>query len=145
PSETVELIKSVLGPADNRQHVRQKNNIRRLIGYGFINPEAAIACSADRATFWATGVIDRNQRISIDVPVPACLNGQALPHSITATLAWISPVNPNRQAYKAVRLCILDNTDIVNELQVNPVMQPDLNQVKKGTVSSRMWSGRRSP
>ena len=34
PQAASELIKQVLGPADNRQHVRQRDNIRRFLGYG---------------------------------------------------------------------------------------------------------------
>lgn len=80
PHEASELIKQVLGPPDNRLHQHQKDNIRRFLGYGLVDAEAAVACAEDRATFWACGVLQRDQSVTIQIPIPACVNGQARPH-----------------------------------------------------------------
>lgn len=77
PAVTAERIKRILGPVSNKQHVRQKDNIRRFLGYGLVDTEAALACTDDRATFWACGTLPREQTVTIQVPVPVCMNGQA--------------------------------------------------------------------
>lgn len=145
PQSASELIREVLGPVDNRQHVKQKDNIRRFLGYGVADSDMAISCTEDRATFWATGTLPREQAIRVEVPVPICINGQARLHALFATLAWFTPVLPGRQSYRAVRL-ILTESDELSALRVEAAKtQPDQNQSRRGTVYSKRWEGKRAP
>jgi hypothetical protein len=145
PSESAALIKSILGPANPKQSVRQKENIRRFMGYGLVSPDDAVTCASDRGTFWAIGTIGRDKRCTVNVPLPVCMSGKALPHSMTATLAWFTPVHPGRQSYRSVKLSLLEPGDF-DQLRVEPAKtQPDLNQASKGTVFSRRWEGDRAP
>jgi hypothetical protein len=145
--ETTDFLRELLGPADPKLHTRQKDNIRRYLGYGFVDADEAVACATDRATFWVTGEIPSEQRMSIDVPVPSCINGQALPHGLWATLAWFSPVRPGRGLYRAVRLNLLNpEEDQLRDLRVTgSKRQPDTNQARRGTLVSRRWIGNRPP
>ena len=145
PSESAALIKSILGPADPKQSVRQKENIRRFMGYGLVSPDNAVSCASDRATFWAVGSLGQESRCSIQVPLPVCMSGQARAHSMTTSLAWFTPVHPGRQSYRSVKLSLLAPEDF-NELRVLPTKtQPDYNQASKGTAFSRRWEGDRAP
>lgn len=145
PADSAELIKSVLGPADPKQHIRQKDNIRRFLGFGIVSAEDAIYCAADRATFWTAGTLGSEKRRSITVPLPACMGGQAQPHSIRGTLAWLTPVLPGRQSYRSVKLSLLAS-DELGGFRVEPSkIQPDTNQAGRGTVYSRRWDGSRAP
>ena len=145
PEDAANLIRDTVGPADNRQHVRQKDNIRRFLGYGVVDGEDAVACAADRATFWAAGQIEREQSVVIDVPIPLCMGGQAKPHALWATLAWFTPARSGRNRYRAVRLSLQEPDDL-SGLQVQPAKaQPDSNQSKRGTVISRRWDGEKAP
>jgi hypothetical protein len=141
PKDTASFIKSVMGPSDGRQHVKQKDNIRRLIGYGIANPELAIACIDDRATFWATGTLNADRGVSIDVPIPACIGAKAQPHHIQVTLAWTSLVSASRKAYRNVRLVLEEPADLQTLGVEGAKFQPDQNQVRRGTVYSRCWEG----
>ncbi|MEH2482044.1 hypothetical protein V1282_005401 [Nitrobacteraceae bacterium AZCC 2146] len=146
PAETADLIKGVLGPEDNSKHSQQKDNIRRFLGYGIADPEAAVACAADRATFWAVGGLGPDERRLIKVPVPHCVNGISRPHSLTATLAWFTPILPGRQIYRSVRLVICEPGDEIGALRIDGSRtQPDQNQSKRGTVYSRRWDGDAAP
>lgn len=145
PQAASDLIKQVLGPPDNRQHVRQKDNIRRFLGYGLADPDAAVACTEDRATFWASGTLPLNQAVTVQVPIPICINGQAKLHALHATLAWFTPVLPGRQSYRAVRLTLTESGEL-SCLRVKVAKaQPDQNQGRRGTVFSRRWEGARAP
>lgn len=135
----------MLGPANPKQHVRQRDNIRRFLGYGVVNADNAIYCASDRATFWAGGSLSPETRRSILIPLPACMSGQALPHSVSATLAWFTPVQPGRQSYRSVRLSLLTSEDI-EQFRVLPAKaQPDSNQASRGTIISRRWEGDKAP
>jgi hypothetical protein len=145
PTDSAALIKSVLGPPDPKQHVRQKDNIRRFLGFGIVSAEDAVYCASDRATFWVAGTLGSEKRRSITVPLPACMGGKAQPHSIQATLAWFTPVLPGRQSYRSVKLSLLAS-DELGGFRVDPSkIQPDTNQAGKGTVYSRRWDGERAP
>jgi hypothetical protein len=140
-----QLIKGVMGPADPRQHIRQKDNIRRFLGFGLVDPDDAVACVADRATFWATGTVHSDKIVDVRVPVPGSMGGQARSHFLAATLAWFAPTSPGRKSYRAVRLKILEPDEIdVLRVKAHP-NQPDTNQSNRGTLFTRCWEGDRAP
>lgn len=144
PEETTTLIKSLLGPFGKGQASHQKDNIRRFLGYGVLDPDDAVACAADRATFWAVGSLANERSVEISIPVPTAIGGRAQPHFISATLAWLTPVLPGRKAYRAVRMKILDPQDIDGLGVAAHGNQPDGNQTNRGTVYTRCWSGERA-
>lgn len=144
PADGAALIKATLGPSDNKQHVRQKDNIRRFLGYGIVDPELAVSCTTDRATFWATGTINADRAQTISIPVPLVFALKALPHHMRATLAWFTPTLPGRQSYRSVRLRVRKPIDL-DVLRIAPAKgQPDENQTARGTVFTRCWEGDRA-
>jgi len=145
PENTAAKIKETVGPADGKQHVKQKDNIKRFLGFGTFEPEDAIACASDRATFWAVGSLGPEQNVSISVPVPHAYGQKTQFHSISATLAWFTPINPGRQGYRAVRLKLLEPTESgAMGVEAKNSPQPDQNQMSRGTVSTRCWSGEKA-
>jgi hypothetical protein len=145
PETTADLFKELLGPHGRGQAPRQKDNIRRFLGYGVLDSEDAVACAADRATFWTVGHLGNEQSVTISVPVPAVLGGRAEPHMISATLAWFTPVVSGRKSYRSVRMKLLAPNEI-EQLGVDAHgRQPDHNQIARGTMLSRCWSGNAAP
>lgn len=145
PREVAELIKATVGPWGRGQASKQKDNIRRFLGFGCVDAEDAIACAADRATFFATGLLPRDRTITIEVPVPQAIGGKAQPHSLFATLAWFTPVSPGRKSYRSCRLKILKPAELGALGVAAHSWQPDENQTNRGTVFSRCWAGEEAP
>jgi len=144
PADIAARIKDVIGPVGGH-HSHIKDNIRRFLGFGYVDAEDAVACADDRATFWAVGELPRERVATIRVPVPAVMSGQARPHSLSATLAWFTPVQPGRKSYRSVRLKLLDPAE-TDALSVSPrSLQPDGHQTNRGTVFMRCWEGRKAP
>jgi hypothetical protein len=144
PSMSASLIRSTIGPAGGH-HALQKDNIRRFLGFGLVDPDDAVACASDRATFWVVGQLDRNKIASISIPVPVAIGGQARPHELSATLAWFTPTAPGRKSYRLVRLKLLEPEELGTLGVTAHRDQPDANQTNRGTVFSRCWSGSRAP
>ena len=145
PEDTAALIRATIGPPYGKFHVRQKDNIRRFLGYGIVEAEDAVACADDRATFWAAGTLQANKIATVDVPVPAAIGGQARLHFLAATLAWFTPTSSGRRSYRSVRLKVLEPTEL-DALRVRAHGdQPDGNQTNRGTLFARCWSGDRAP
>jgi hypothetical protein len=145
PDDMAELIRRTIGPTGRGQASRQKDNIRRFLGYGSVDADDAVACAADRATFFATGSLQRYRTTTIAVPVPLAIGGQARPHALTATLAWFTPVSPGRKSYRSCKLKILDPAEIDALAVKAHANQPDGNQTNRGTVFTRCWSGQSAP
>ncbi|WP_235425356.1 S8 family peptidase [Croceibacterium mercuriale] len=145
PEDMAEVIRRTIGPIGRGQASRQKDNIRRFLGFGCVDADEALACTADRATFFATGMLARDRTATIEVPVPAAIGGQARPHLLAATLAWFTPVSPGRKSYRSCKLRILD-PDETEALAIKAHSnQPDGNQTNRGTVFTRVWAGDQAP
>lgn len=145
PRNVADLIKATVGPWGRGQASKQKDNIRRFIGFGCVDATDAVACAADRATFFVTGSLRNDRNVTIEVPVPIAMGGKARPHSLSATLAWFTPVAPGRKSYRTCRLKILKPASI-GELGVSShSWQPDENQTNRGTIFSRCWDGSDAP
>lgn len=146
PAEAYELITRTIGPHGPGQASKQKDNVRRFCGHGVVDPTDVVAGAADRATFWSVGMLGPEEAKRVDVPIPACVSGQALPHEMIATLAWFTPILPGRKSYRTVRLSILEPTQPLQRLRLDGASdQPDQNQIRRGTVASRRWTGNRAP
>lgn len=78
------------------------------------------------------------------VPIPTAISGQARPHSISASLAWLTPVLPGRKSYRSVRVKILEPRELDVLAVTGHGGQPDMNQTNRGTVYTRQWSGDRA-
>lgn len=144
PDQAAALVKRLVGPFGKGQASRQKDNIRRFLGYGVYDADDAVACAADRATFWCVGELGRERSVDVVVPIPAVMGGQARPHTFSATLAWFTPVQPGRKSYRGVRMKILAPDDLDDLAVKGHGNQPDLNQTNRGTVFTRQWSGDRA-
>ncbi|WP_428153847.1 S8 family peptidase [Brevundimonas sp.] len=140
-----DLIREILGPADNRQHVRQKDNIRRYLGYGAVDAAAVLACAEDRATLWSVGQLQREAAHTFSIPLPVAMSGLPRPHEITATVAWFTPPRVGAAAYRGVRLKLLEPATGKETFAVASARdQPDANQAHGGTVIHRRWTGDRA-
>jgi hypothetical protein len=115
------------------------------LGFGMVDPEDAVACAEDRATFWATGLLQPNKIAVIDVPVPLAMAGRAQDHSVFATLAWFTPTSPGRRSYRSVRLKLLEPTELGALAVKAHGNQPDGNQTNRGTLFARCWQGDKAP
>ncbi len=145
PHETATFIRTVIGPPEGKYHSRQKDNIRRFLGFGIVDADDAVACADDRATFWVTGLLQPNKIAAISIPVPAAIGGQARPHALSATLAWFTPTSPGRKSYRSVRLKLLEPTELAALSVQAHGNQADVNQTSRGTLFTRCWSGDKAP
>jgi hypothetical protein len=136
-----DFIRSVIDEGADMHHEHWRREVCRYLGYGFVDPEDAIACAADRATMWATGTIGPEGSITFDVPIPTALGSNAEPREVRSTLAWFAPTRPGYLAYRAVKLKILSlQRDALQLAGVRPTTgQPTNSQSESGTIVHRRW------
>lgn len=139
-----DLLVEVLGPPEGKYSYRQKDNVRRYLGFGVYDPERIINCADDRATLWAVGSLAADQGQRFRVPWPATMSAKAQPHGLSATIAWFSPPRPGAVSYRAVRMKIIEPTQLGEAGIKASGIQPDPKQAHKGTVVHRRWDGKRA-
>lgn len=136
-----DLLIEVVGPPEGKFSYRQKDNVRRYLGFGAFDPELIINCAEDRATLWAVGTLNSDQGQRFRVPWPVTMSGKARQHGLFATLAWFSPPRPGAVAYRSVRLKIVEPGQLGAAGMKATGVQPDPKQAHKGTVVHRRWDG----
>jgi hypothetical protein len=140
-----DLIVEILGPADNKQSVRQKDNVGRYLGYGAVDADIVLDCADDRATLWAVGNLQKGESHTFWVPLPAVMSGKAQLHELSATIAWFAPPRIGTASYRGVRLKLVEPTDTAKTFAVKAASeQPDTNQAHRGTVIHRRWAGEKA-
>jgi hypothetical protein len=135
------MVEGVFGPADPKLWQQRNAHVQRLFGYGAPAIDEALACIRNRATLWGHGVLGVNEACVFRVPLPDCIFGNRIHRSISATVAWYTPVLPGRQQYKAVRL-IIEEPDGLDPVGVAPTSgQVGQYAAARGTLFHRSWSG----
>jgi len=81
-----------------------KDMASAFLGYGRVDPERALACTEQRATFLSGGLIRPNEQWIHSVPIPSCLHSQGCWRKVAITLAWFTPIAPRSRAYRGIRL-----------------------------------------
>lgn len=140
PPDGRSLVEEIFGPVGQHFGARRKKNLQRLFGYGIPAIDEATACLTSRASLWGYGVLGENDGLTFDLPIPQEMFGNNSARTVTATVAWMSPVEPGRRAYKSVRLQ-------VEEPDVRPLGvaaqrgQAEKTTTLRGTVFHRAWTG----
>ena len=140
-----DFIRPVVDPTLALHHEHWRREVSRHLGFGFVDPEDAIACAGERATMWATGTLGTEGSLTFDIPVPAALTTQATHREIRATLAWFTPIRPGHLAYRAVKLKIasLEPVSLQTAGIATTTDQPSNSQSETGTVVHRRWTDSR--
>lgn len=135
------FIRPIIDPHGTMHHEHWRRDVCRHLGYGFMDPDDAVACTADRATLWATGSLGPEAATVFDVPVPATLGAQADHREVRVTLAWMAPVRPGHVAYRAVKLRIaaLGQASLNSAGIATTSGQPPNSQSEGGTIIHRRW------
>lgn len=126
-------------------HLRYKDDLTRLFGYGLPNIEEAINCAPQRATLIGFGsIINVKQTHLYRVPLPNSLDNVREFRSVTLTLAWLSPVNIRRRDYRRAKLKI-EPDEFKNKIKVQRVKpQPSHIAVERGTLFHVRYEGKRA-
>jgi hypothetical protein len=134
-------LDEVLGPA-GRDWQRHRDNISRFLGYGRPDIGRVLDCTAERATLFAYGDLLQDTQDEFDIPLPPSIEGATQFRRLTTTLAWLTPVNPRHQQYRAATLEVLPNGDDNFSLAVARISgQPTHYATNRGTVSHCVFEG----
>jgi hypothetical protein len=138
PPASRSMIHNVFGP-QGQGHGRQRTaNVLRHFGYGVPDVDEVLGCISSRATLWGEGVVGENDAKIFRLPLPASLSGVRGPRKLSVTLAWFTPVQPGRRAYRGVRLKVEEP-----EFQTicSKALGGQSERKPRGTIYHRCWEG----
>lgn len=109
-------------------------------GYGGMSRTLAGGCLPNEATIVCAGTISANEERVLAVPLPAGLQQTGLKR-LTATLAWLSPVNWRHRQYRRAALSFAKPTGFT---QLGPAIDIQADATKRGTVQHAVWEVNRA-
>ena len=137
-----DILDQLYGPHGQGSHVVRRDNIARLLGYGFPDVEEAISCAPNRATLVGHGAIEARQTNIHRIPLPPSLEMVTEPRAVTITVTWFSPINPRHQAYRRAKLVVSAITKFEDAAGVKrSAGQPSDKSVPRGTVFHTRYEG----
>ena len=131
------------GPQGRGKHAERRDNISRLLGFGFPEIEEALSCTPNRATLVGYGMINARENNIHRIPLPPSLENVQEPRSLTVTVAWFSPINCRHQAYRQAKLEVnpLEKPEKAVGVERLSRQQPASPSIQRGTVFHTRYEG----
>ena len=125
---------AALKSAQNSRTFREY--LGRFLGYGSADLPKVMACTEQRVTVLGFGELDDGEGAEFVLPLPPSLSAVNERRRLTITLAWLSPVNSNRQNYRVAHLWFNPNNNITPQR-----ICTDHLAVQRGTVQHEVLEG----
>lgn len=109
-------------------------------GYGVLSRSLARGCLPNEATVVCAGTISANEERVVAVPLPAGLQQTGLKR-LTASLAWLSPVNWRHRQYRRAALSFAKPTGLT---ELGTALDVQAEATKRGTVQHAVWEVNRA-
>ena len=142
--EKAQLLDGLFPPQGVGSHYTRRDDIARLLGYGFPQVTRVLDCAENQATLLGYGTISANSGLLYKVPLPEELDGVRAFRAFTATLAWFTPHNLHHQGYRKAALDISAATDEKYWIAQDRDLQPTDKAIARGTVFHERRSAERA-
>lgn len=119
-------------PADLRVHAQLTPYAH---GYGVVVDDLAAGCQANEATVLYLGKLGANEQSVLRLPLPNGLQSRGIKR-ITATLAWLSPVNWQHRQYRRAALNFSKPSGFTD---LGTSVDTDAERSKRGTLQHTLW------
>jgi len=96
-----ESAKATLG---STKHQQARAHTAKAYGYGVLRPDRMDASPESGVTLVGLGSVRKDEAVVFDAPLPPSFSGIRSVRSLDVSLAWFSPTDPARRAYRLARL-----------------------------------------
>lgn len=126
--------------ADYWEH--RRDDVSRFLGFGIVDIERVIECAENRATLIGWNTIHAKESDEFRIPLPPEIENTAGFRAVTATVAWLTPLNTEHRMYRMAKFEVEPGGDKGLSLGVeNSKEQPSHNAFGRGTIFQRRWEG----
>lgn len=128
-------IEQFLPPVKDK---REANLLKmKWLGYGYPDLNKSLMCTPQRVTVLGFGELKSGKAHIYYLPLPAFLQGKKVKRRLTVTLAWMSPIAPQNQKYRRVRLWF-ETTDHSEIAECRTDIK-DFQAVRRGTLQHEVF------
>lgn len=121
---------------------QERAAVADLFGYGLVAVTRALNSTDQRVTLIDVGAIKKNEGLVYQLAPPPALSPSAERRTISATVAWFTPVQPTRRFYRQAELFVDDVHNNGFALGCAPLSaQPTDTVACRGTVWSQRFDG----
>ena len=119
----------------------KEKQISRWLGYGIPNVSRVEECAKNRVTLIGTGSLKKDEGHIFSLPLPVDISSKVIKRRLVVTLAYFSPVEVNKQAYRSAKLWF----DVVgNEQLASNRENTEWQAVQKGTLQHEIFEGEKA-
>ena len=125
-----------------------REKLGRFLGYGFSAGDRLFGCHEQRATLCGWGELGDGDAHVFRIPLPPSLVGERGRRRLTASLGWLSPINPGDRRYRRAHLWFEPRSekggmDTTSFLDVERC-EADNRAAQRGTVQHEIFEGDRA-
>lgn len=119
----------------------QDKRISRWIGYGIPDISRVEACTKSRVTLIGSGKLKKDEGHIFTLPLPVDISSKVIKRRLIVTLAYFSPIEANRQAYRGAKIWfnIIGNSQLANNRE-----NTEWQAVQKGTLQHEIFEGEKA-
>lgn len=132
--DALDVIRAVFAETVDPQKMREFAT--RFVGYGAVGRDL-VSSTASRATMLGGGMLGAEEAHVYDVPLPPGLSGIAGERRLTATLAWLTPLNPRDRRYRRAKMWISPPGEYLTVKR----SEADWQAARRGTLQHEVFVG----
>jgi hypothetical protein len=122
---------------------QSRNEIARILGYGFARPERVVECTSARITVIGTARIMEDRSMIYRFPLPPSLASRVATRSIVTTLAFLTPIAVSERGYRTHNVWMTDafkgnSFDGALRMKTTDAHEPT---VSRGTLQHQIFTG----
>ena len=113
--------------------------LSKWLGNGVPNISRVIECTKERITLIGLGALKKDEGDIFRLPLPVDFSSRLMKRKLTVTLSYLSPVAPNKQAYRGAQLWF--NIDDGGKGLIPDRQNTEWQAVRKGSLQHEIFIG----
>ncbi len=119
----------------------KEKQVSKWLGYGIPDVSRVEECTKNRVTLIGSGRLKRDEGHVFTLPLPIDISSKVIKRRLIVTLAYFSPIEANKQAYRSVKLWF----DVIgNEQLASSRENTEWQTVQKGTLQHEIFEGEKA-
>lgn len=119
----------------------KEKQVSRWLGYGIPDVSRVEECAKNRVTLIGTGSLKKDEGHIFTLPLPVDISSKVIKRRLIVTLAYFSPVEVNKQAYRSAKLWF----DVLGNEQLAASREnTEWQAVQKGTLQHEVFEGEKA-
>lgn len=119
----------------------KEKQISKWLGYGIPDVSRVEECAKNRVTLIGSGSLKKDEGHVFTLPLPIDISSKIIKRRLIVTLAYFSPIEANKQAYRSAKLWF----DVIGNGQLAASREnTEWQAVQKGTLQHEIFEGEKA-